>query len=379
MIKKVQLALSFWVVLLLAILPISYRFLPEIGKLLSTLLLPLNEWMCAVLFNISIEKTYLISDSAAYYSGAILMLILSIIVVLSTSSLNINFTKVRQFLFLLLCYALAYFLLRYGFDKILGNQFYFPAANTLHTPIGSASKDLLYWSTMGTSAFYTYFMAITEIVAGSLLLWKRTRFLGLFVSFGVLSNVFATNIGFDITVKYFSGLLLVTTLICLTYFLPELKRLVGIQSESNESVIVVANRSKKCILKSLVLLVLFTEIAIPYIQKGDYPFQSQSYLVTETIDSGEIPLFTDAKRIHIHRGGYLVIESHDQEFKSYPIQPSQNGFRYNKLNFAINRDGSRLSWLEDGSLKELFVERIDLGELELSKDESHWCVEEIIK
>lgn len=364
--------------LLVAFLPISYRFLPEIGKLLSTLLLPLNEWMCAMLFNISIEKTYLISDSAAFYAGAILLFIVSIGVVAFTSSLKINFDKTRKLLFLVLTYTLSYFLIRYGFDKIIGDQFYFPAANTLHTPIGYASKDLLYWSTMGTSSSYNYFMAFTEIIAGSLLLWKRTRFLGLFVSFGVLSNVLATNIGFDITVKFLSGLLLLISVVCLTYFLPELKRLVGIQAEPNESVELFSNRRKKWILKSLVLLVLFIEIAIQYFQKSDYPFQSESYLVTETIDSTELPLLQHAKRIHIHRGGYLVIETQNQEFKSYPIQPSQNGFRFNQLNFAINKDGSCVSWLENGSLKELFVERIDLGKLELSKDESHWFVEEMI-
>ena len=103
---------------------------------------------------------------------------------------------------------LAFFLLRYGFDKLFKHQFYLPEPNTLYTPVGLLSKDILFWTSMGTSHSYNVFMGLIEIIPAFLLFFKRTRMLGGLISFAVLLNVLMINIGFDITVKILSSFLL---------------------------------------------------------------------------------------------------------------------------------------------------------------------------
>ena len=114
-------------------------------------------------------------------------------------------------------YYLAIVLMKYGFDKLFKAQFYLPEPNILYTPFGKLDKDILFWSTMGTSYSYNLFMGFMEILPGLFLLFKRTREIGLIISFGVLLNVFAINLSFDISVKLFSAFLLLINLYLFTF------------------------------------------------------------------------------------------------------------------------------------------------------------------
>lgn len=371
--KRILLIGHFWMLLSFLALPISYRFLPNFGSWISAWIFPLNAWICETFWKVDVSTTFLISDSAAFYATSIVLLLVAILVGLILKNKNfLGYTHIA------LTSILAYFLLRYGCDKIIGNQFYFPAPNTLFTPVGSLSKDILYWSTMGTSATYNYFMATTEIIAGSLLLWNRTRFLGVLFSVGILANIFATNVGFDITVKYLSGLLLSTSIFLLFQYPNQLKQLVGIETMEEEKATIPPTKWKPMI-KTIILLFIALEVLFPNgLEQKNYPFQAQTFEVLELKGTSKMLEFTCLKRIHFHREGYLVTESHGQEFKSYPITSVPNGFRFDNVNFMFNQHQNCISWNENGQLLQLRIKEIDLKKLPLSEDGSHWCVEEMI-
>lgn len=378
--KSIQLTVSIWLVLAFIALPISFRFLPNFGSWVSAILFPINQWLSELFFQIDITNTYLISDSAGFYTSAFLLFILAFFIGWLLQKRQQLRLKTSSILYFVLVYWLSYFLLRYGFDKIIGIQFYYPAPNTLHTPVGYLSKDILFWSTMGTSSAYNYFMASTEIIAGTLLLWNRTRFLGLICSLGILANVLATNIGFDISVKYFSGLLLATSIILLSYHFQQLKALVGMHSEGVPSLpqLQLPNQGK-IILKSIVILFFALEtIFYGFIFDANFRTEAKSYLVVEIEGNSNILEMTSIHRLHFHREGYLVIETLDQQFKSYPIVSTPDGFRLNHLNFRINAANHSISWNEQGKLNEFKVKEIDLDQLPTSEDESHWFVEDMI-
>jgi len=381
--KTLQLTFSIWAVLAFIALPISYRFLPNFGNWVSAFLLPFNQWFCTTIFNIDVSETYLISDSAAFYSTTILLLIVAAIIITGCKLLKKQslLAHLRTGCYFILIYWLSYFLIRYGFDKIIGQQFYFPAPNTLHTPVGYLSKDILFWSSMGTSSAYNYFMAATEIVAGILLLWKRTRFLGLICSFGVLANVLATNIGFDISVKYLSGLLLFASILLLSYHHQQLKLLVGIHSTPKNSLpeLTIPELWKRVLKIAIMLLFVAETILYGFIYQNKFPTTAKSFLVEEVEGSSAISAQHSIHRIHFHREGYLVTETYDQQFKSYPIQETPTGFRLNNLNFAINEPKTVVSWNENGKVNEWKVKEIELAKLPLNEDESNWCVERIME
>ncbi len=387
---KVLSFLRIWCILVLYSIPISYRIFPSIGMWIHKLLLPLNEPVCGALFGVDIQKTYWISDSAGFYSMAILLAFVALFLIIMKPIFRFFIEKIKaklhlkegSFYFLnsqvILNYILAYFLLRYGLDKIIGEQFYFPAPNTLHTELGNLSKDLLYWSTMGASKNYNYFMALIEILGGLLLLWKSTRFLGTLMAFGIMLNVFATNIGFDISVKFLSGSLLITSTVLLMHYKAQLKVLIGWRhSFINQTQL--KPKLSVAILKIIVLLLFAIELGLPLFQGGEYLFEAKTYTVKSHVGNSKFIDLSSAKRLHVHREGYLIIESTNQTFQSAQIIPTNNGFRTNKLNFAINTLNNEISWTENGAEISVKIKEKNLNSMKLAQDDHHWFVEDMLK
>lgn len=165
---------SIWSVLSLLFLPFTFQFLPQIGVGLSKFILPLNEKICS-LFGVNIHNSFLVSDSLASFSTGFILLLVSLFVTVLCYWKAEKFREnIQKVLFFTLLFFVSYFLLHYGLDKLFGLQFYTPASNTLHTPVGQLDKDILFWTSMGTSAFYNQFMAVLEITVGVLLLFNHT-------------------------------------------------------------------------------------------------------------------------------------------------------------------------------------------------------------
>ncbi|MCA6068356.1 hypothetical protein JI747_014280 [Chryseobacterium sp. RG1] len=99
-------------------------------------------------------------------------------------------------------------LIKYGIDKIFKTQFPEPESNILFTRLGNLDKDILFWSTMGTSKIYNTIIGSIELFSGILLLFRRSRFSGLLLAVICFTQVFIINISFDISVKFFSVILL---------------------------------------------------------------------------------------------------------------------------------------------------------------------------
>jgi hypothetical protein len=62
----------------------------------------------------------------------------------------------------------------------------------------------LAWTYMGYSTSYNYFTGFAELLAGVLLLFRRTTTIGALVCLGVMANVFMINMGYDVPVKLLS-------------------------------------------------------------------------------------------------------------------------------------------------------------------------------
>lgn len=156
-----------------------------------------------------------ISDAAALY---VLMVKLGVIALLIGATLRMS--KVESphvktgfhWIRLLAIYYLSSRLLVYGFDKIFQAQFYWPEPNTLYTPLGYLEKDILYWSAVGTSYWYSMLVGIAEVIPAILLWFRRTRLIGLLLSLVALVHVLFINMGFDISVKLFVVFLLWLTI-----------------------------------------------------------------------------------------------------------------------------------------------------------------------
>ena len=101
-------------------------------------------------------------------------------------------------------YFLALMLFSYGFSKFFGGQFSFPSLERLDQKIGDSSPMGLLWTFMGYSKIYTFFGGICQVLAGCLLLFRKTTVIGSLLAFAVMTNIVILNFSYDVPVKLFS-------------------------------------------------------------------------------------------------------------------------------------------------------------------------------
>lgn len=155
-----------------------------------------------------------------YSSDSYSMLVLIIILILSSTifSLIIRQKWIKIFLIVteyVCVFYISFVLIKYGFDKIFQAQFPEPEPNILFTRFGNLDKDILFWSTIGTSKIYNIIIGSIELFSGILLLFRRSRFLGLLLTMICFSQILIINISFDISVKFFSLILLLMNIFLL--------------------------------------------------------------------------------------------------------------------------------------------------------------------
>lgn len=333
---------------------------------------------------------YTNSDTLLLYKVVAEIFVTSLIAGIVLSKLIKEKERFLQFIYVFISFVLAYFLLQYGFDKIFKSQFYFPEPNTLHTPIGQLSKDILFWSSMGSSYWYNLFMGSIEIFPALLLLNSKTRLLGAFISLGVLLNVWAINMSFDITVKLLSSVLLIMSLFILSFSWRKLylfftekevkNKKLDIQLLPNHPLI-------KRIIKGSIIGLFCLEIFIPYIKMGafnrDETVSRKIHGSFSVINAPEKSFFNNTRRIHFHSKGYLILENNKQEFKDYRMTHSisKNEIQLIDIDLNIqlseNNEDLTFKWKVNNENLMMSTKKIDLKKMPLSNDNFHWTIESL--
>lgn len=304
-------------------LPFNYTFIPETGNWLK----PILESVAQNIFN----KTDLVfySDSIVMRYWLISLLLISLIIALIWTLIRTKESLLLHFwIDRFATYYLALILLIYGFNKIFLYQFYIPEPNTLYTPLGQLSPDILYWSSMGSSPTYSIFAGLIELLPACLLLFRKTKMLGAFIAFAVLTNVVFINWGFDITVKIFSFFLLLLSLIVLFPYLNRLQSaFFGSGSISTPLKIHTPQHPIYFkfyrILKIILIVFLLLEALAPYLKSGQFNGNNQpkstlfgAYAVSSNPNQ--------VKRVFFHSSAYFIIQTYSDEFFDYPIQWNGN-------------------------------------------------------
>lgn len=91
------------------------------------------------------------------------------------------------------------FLNIYGTGKILGGQFYRRGAlpeEVAATTLGEASAYELGWTFMGYSIIYIAFIGLSQILGAWMLLWNRTKLLGVTILIPIMLNIIVFDIVF---------------------------------------------------------------------------------------------------------------------------------------------------------------------------------------
>ncbi|MGV3611593.1 MAG: hypothetical protein ACO1N0_11625 [Fluviicola sp.] len=295
--------IAFWWVLLL---PFDYALFDGIFKLIQK---PFTGLLC------SLDQD-LIFETDTY--GTYVLISLSILLgVLSSPLINRICTKwklnMTELLKTVLAGILFFFLFKYGWDKITKTQFYQPEPNTLYTPFGKLSKDIAYWSLVGSSYSYAVSLGMIEVLAAIGLLFRRTRFLASLVIIGIFGQVFLINCSFDISVKLLSGSLFAFSLIFSSCFQQQWRGIFGFRVEPIEF----THSGGQNKIKFVFALLVIAESVFPSFYRKN--FNDDQFPRLAHHGAYRVVGNPQIKYLFIHRQHYLILQSQNDVFKDYRI------------------------------------------------------------
>lgn len=374
--RTIKLTLCIFFGLIVLFFPMSWFIFVFQQEVSNALFLPL--------VHLIDKNTDLTSDAKGLY---ILVALLLFIALISGAILNKSRPEKVDKLVTLLRFAsivfLSMVLMKYGVDKLFKAQFYLPEPNLLYTPLGKLDKDILFWSTMGTSYEYNLFMGMMEVIPALLILFSRTRKIGLFIACGVLLNVFAINLSFDISVKLFSFLLLALSVFLLYPYLP-------ITNQSNKNIID-TQPTKKCI-TPLVLVIIAAESLGPSVLRGSFnddfaprPYLHGAYSVVQQNFTEGNPLFDrKIKRVFIHRDGYIIFQMMNDDMLDFKLEIDQGAQRFTLtdysggqcvLNYRYSQKTETLEIINTLGTPLLTTKTLNWRKLPVLQKQFHWTVD----
>jgi uncharacterized membrane protein YphA (DoxX/SURF4 family) len=115
-----------------------------------------------------------------------------------------SYNSALAWLLLFLRFTLAFTLLRYGFSKIYPNQFPPLDLAGLTATYGDSTPQEVLWRFMGASRLYAGFGGVLEVVAGTLLMFRRTSTLGAMLAAALMLNVSLLDISYGVPVKLYA-------------------------------------------------------------------------------------------------------------------------------------------------------------------------------
>ena len=396
-----------FVLLFILTFPLSLQFLPDTGTMLSSLTEAVVRWFAITAFNAPDGfHSPVLSDTTGLYIHLLILCILSALLGGLWMLIRRKEFDLRKGMFWLgtiATYYLALQLFEYGFNKVFKWQFFLPEPNTLFTTLGAIPRDLLYWSTMGTSRSWTMFAGIMEVLAGILLVFRRTRSAGGLFALGIMTNVVIVNFSFDISVKVFSSFLLFMSLLVLAPDIPDILRFFfgdrqGFRKGWSHDWSGKQGMKLYPGVKALIVAFLIFDVLTPYVHSGNFnddaaprPFLHGAYEVQEFVRNGDTlaPLCTLPsrwRRVFVHRRGYFIIQRMDGTMLDYSLNLDRTASRLtvesprtgDHWQFRYSTVDSVLAGLEgriEGDSVLITLKALNLKELPLLQNEFHWVID----
>jgi len=211
-----------------------------------------------------------------------------------------SYNELQYGFLVFLRFLLIFFMFQYGLIKVFHLQMS-PISNAdLIQTFGTKSPMGLAWKFMGFSKTYSMFAGFAEVVAGFLLIFRRTQTLGAIATIVVMLNVFMMNLCFDIPVKILSFHLMLMGVVLL---FADFKRVFGVLvlNKNNVDYKIYPQQKKDdrkiIIIAKLILLLCLTGFFV----FTSYPRYKRSYLAPKTALYGiwEVSKFSKGKNKEI--------------------------------------------------------------------------------
>lgn len=108
-----------------------------------------------------------------------------------------NFDRLYYWIRVIVRYRLAIGILGYGFLKLFPMQAPYPSLSNLHTNYGDLTDWKMFSMSLGIVPSYESFLGAVEILAGLLLLFRKTATIGALIVLIFTGNVFVSNLAYE--------------------------------------------------------------------------------------------------------------------------------------------------------------------------------------
>jgi hypothetical protein len=140
-----------------------------------------------------------------------------------------NYTILYYWLRVIVRYRLAIGIIGYGFIKFFPLQAPFPSISNLNTTYGNLTDWKIFSMSLGIVPNYESFLGAIEIIAGLLLLFRKTATAGALIIVVFTGNVFMSNLAYEGGESVYSIYLIVFALFVLSFDAIRIYRLVSLE------------------------------------------------------------------------------------------------------------------------------------------------------
>ncbi|MFP2994662.1 hypothetical protein ABN763_02080 [Spongiivirga sp. MCCC 1A20706] len=209
--------------IVLYIYPYGFEYIQELTTSDISFWQPITIWFGETFLGWEFNDKRLLNgfDSKYDFSRFLLIACLSVIGafiwMLIDTKLKTDYSKKLKILLkTILRYHVGLTLIIYGLSKVFMLQFGTMDLDRLENTAGNHTGMRFLWDFMSYSEFYTRTSGWIELIGGILLLFRKTTFIGAFISFIAMANVVLVDIGYDVRVKMFAIHLFLMTILILT-------------------------------------------------------------------------------------------------------------------------------------------------------------------
>lgn len=381
--KFASAAMGLFLISCAIFIPFPYDLVPFLEKVLNVVLAPPMAHLGSIL-GLQVSQPQISSDSATMYTLVLALVpfaLLMATVVWRFSKNDVWLVWVKTFLRLFL----SLHLMSYGCDKLFKGQFYLPEPNILFTEFGRLDRDILFWSTLGTSYTYSVFTGLVEVMAAVFLWFRKTRIVGLLLALAAMVHVVLINFSFNISVKLFSTILLFISLFLLSPHFKSMWRFLAGQeiTKLQLSRLSIGNRAIAKSMKFFAVGFILLEAIYPNLVSGNWnddlaqrPYLHGAYKVMN--QSPELP-----KRVFVHRMGYLIVQAQNGDMESFSLEVDRLRQKLQIQNSQGRRVESSFSVTEENILEmhlkgqRLKMQKLKWRELPALQNSFHWTVDEV--
>ena len=277
----------------------------------------------SLIFNIHLEGGFWFKDinnswgQRGFFQLGIFLLLSAIANFLIVRSKNF---KIELFIYRLqrfLCYYLCFIFFSYGFSKVFGNQFSMDIFFA-DKPLSQLSGFEWTWLFFGYSYVYGLFIAFSQFIGATLLVFNRTKYIGTLLLIPVIFNIifidYCYSIGND--VKVISVFYLLVLLYIIQPVIKPIFSLLLSESASAYKSLIHGNLKYNVLKALLFFAIVFECFYFNYVQKMKYHFSqlvtgvwktetvsinNQEYNASDT--NGSVP-----KKIYFEKGGHCYLK-----------------------------------------------------------------------